>query len=195
MSDFIDFDPEGDEVVDREVIEHDPPSTDRSYARRVALQALYEIDSAGHGVGDVLTNLLEHTDDNRRAKSYMMNLVKGVDANEVKLDTILQKYAPEWPIGQVAVIDRNILRIALFEMAVEDRTPVGVAIDEAIELAKLYGAENTPRFINGVLGSIADNLDDVRKFLAPSKLPIRKFQDIEDTEDVEDSEDPENTDE
>lgn len=176
MSDFLDFDPEGDEVVDREVVEHEPPSTDRSQARRVALQALYEIDSTGHGVGAVLTNLLEHTSENRRAKGYMTNLVKGVNKHEDKLDAVLQQYAPEWPIGQVAVIDRNILRIALFEMGMEKRTPVGVAIDEAIELAKLFGAENTPRFINGVLGSIADNLEDVRKFLATETPPEQEAE-------------------
>jgi N utilization substance protein B len=165
MSDFIDFDPEGDEVVNRETIEHEPPSTERSMARRVALQALYEVDSAGHDVGEVLTNLLNHSAENRKVKGYLTRLATGIDRNKVQLDAVLQKYAPEWPIGQVAVIDRNILRIALYEMAVDIRTPVGVAIDEAIELAKLFGADNTPRFINGVLGSIADNLEEVRQSL------------------------------
>ena len=165
MSDFIDFDPDGDEVVSREVIEHDPPTTERSLARRVALQALYEVDSAGHSYGEVLNNLLNHSAENRKVKGYLTRLVRGVNTNQTKLDTILQKYAPEWPIHQVAVIDRNILRIALYEMAMDNRTPVGVAIDEAIELAKLFGAEKTPSFVNGVLGSIADNLEDVQKFL------------------------------
>src|SRR5687767_7825988 len=116
MSDFIDFDPEGDEVVNREVVEHEPPTTERSLARRVALQALYEVDSAGHSFGDVLTNLLNHSAENRKVKGYLTRLVREVSNNRVKIDIILQKYAPDWPIHQVAVIDRNILRIALYEM-------------------------------------------------------------------------------
>ena len=183
MSDFIDFDPDGDEVLNREVIEHDPPSTERSQARRVALQALYEVDSAGHGVGEVLTNLLNHSAENRKVKGYLTRLATGVNNNETRLDEILQKYAPEWPIGQVAVVDRNILRIALYEMAVDTRTPIGVAIDEAIELAKLFGADNTPRFINGVLGSIADNLEEVRQFLTAEIQPPPEVE--EDTENTD----------
>jgi N utilization substance protein B len=165
MSDFIDFDPDGDEVINREIVEHEPPTTERSLARRVALQAMYEVDSAGHDFGEVLTNLLNHSAETRKVKGYLTRLVRGVSTHRVKIDAILQKYAPDWPIHQVAVIDRNILRIALYEMAMDTRTPVGVAIDEAIELAKLFGADKTPSFVNGVLGSIADNLDDVQQFL------------------------------
>jgi len=174
MSDFFDFDPEGDEVVNREVIEHDEPSTDRSSARRVALQALYEIDSAKHKMGEVLANNLEHSPDGRTVRNYIGHLVQGVMENRPKLDAVLQKYAPDWPIDQVAVIDRNILRIALFELGVETRTPVSVAIDEAVELAKLFGAENTPRFVNGVLGTVADNLDAVRSYLGSSSSSARE---------------------
>ena len=166
MADFFDFDPDGAEVLNREVIEHDAPVTDRSLARRVALQALYEIDSAGHATREVLSHLIAYSRDNHRVKGYITRLVKGVIEHRRGLDKVLQDYAPEWPIQQVAVVDRNILRIALYEMGINQRTPVGVAIDEAIELAKLYGAENTPRFINGVLGSIADNLTTVRDYLA-----------------------------
>lgn len=165
MSDFFDFDPEGDEVINREVIEHDDPATDRSLARRVTLQCLYEIDTANHKIGEVLTNNIEYSPSRRSVRGYIAKLVKGIVSNRPKLDAVLQKYAPDWPIDQVAVIDRNILRIALYELGVETRTPVGVAIDEAIELAKLFGAENTPRFINGVMGSVADNLPAIREYL------------------------------
>lgn len=165
MSDFFDFDPDGDEVVNREIIEHEAPTTDRSLARRVALQALYEIDSANHPIGEVLTHNIDYSPSRRSVRGYTTHLVRGIVDHRQKLDSVLQQYAPDWPIDQVAVIDRNILRIALFELGVETRTPIGVAIDEAIELAKLFGAENTPRFINGVLGTVADNLDEVRKYL------------------------------
>lgn len=167
MSDFLDFDPDGDEVVNRELIEHEAPATNRSLARRVALQALYEIDTAEHSIGDVLNHHININENRQRVKGYITRLVKGVVQHFDALDTILQKYAPDWPIQQVSVVDRNILRIALYELAVDTRTPVGVAIDEAIELAKLFGAENTPRFINGVLGAIADNLDEVRATFHP----------------------------
>ena len=179
MSDFFDFDPDGDDVVNREVIEHDDPATDRSTARRIALQALYEIDSAKHAVGEVLTNNLEYSPDQRTIRNYISHLVKGVVSYLPKLDEILQKYAPDWPIDQVAVIDRNILRIALFELGVETRTPVSVAIDEAVVLAKLFGAENSPRFVNGVLGTVADNLEAVRVYLTGT-TPVATTEDSTD---------------
>lgn len=175
MSDFFDFDPDGDEVVNREVVEHDDPATDRSTARRIALQALYEIDSASHRVGEVLTTNLKYSPEQRTIRNYINHLVQGVILHRSQLDEVLQKYAPDWPIDQVAVVDRNILRIALFELGIEARTPVSVAIDEAVVLAKLFGAENTPRFINGVLGAIADNLEAVRSHLAKKPSVIRKY--------------------
>lgn len=165
MSDFFDFDPDGDEVVNREVIDHGEPATDRSHARRVALQVLYELDTTNHPIDEVLSNNIDYSPSRRSVRGYITHLVRGILQYQAKLDTVLQKYAPNWPIDQVAVIDRNILRLALFELGVETRTPIGVAIDEAIELAKLFGAENTPRFINGVLGTIADNVDAVRAYL------------------------------
>jgi transcription antitermination protein NusB len=167
MSDFPNFDPESDEVINRELIEHEAPSTDRSLARRVALQALYEIDSAEHPIGDVLSHHVNLNSNRYHVKGYITRLVKGVVKHFTALDEVLQTYAPDWPIQQVSVVDRNILRIALYELAVDRRTPIGVAIDEAIELAKLFGADNTPRFINGVLGAIADDLEEVRAIFKP----------------------------
>lgn len=184
MSDFFDFDPENDEVINREIIEHDDPATDRSLARRVTLQCLYEIDTANHKVGEVLTNNIEYSPSRRSVRSYITNLVKGIVSNRPKLDAVLQKYAPDWPIDQVAVVDRNILRIALYELGVESRTPIGVAIDEAIELAKLFGAENTPRFINGVMGSIADNLPAIREYLNESPQILNQESNLPDTSDT-----------
>ncbi|GAB5490655.1 MAG: hypothetical protein Phog2KO_08700 [Phototrophicaceae bacterium] len=181
MSDFFDFDPESDEVINREIIEHEDPATDRSLARRVTLQCLYEIDTANHKIGEVLISNIEYSPSRRSVRGYITNLVKGIVTNRPKLDAVLQKYAPDWPIDQVAVIDRNILRIALYELGVETRTPVGVAIDEAIELAKLFGAENTPRFINGVLGSVADNLPAVRSYLGADSNILSKDNNPPDT--------------
>jgi len=74
---------------------------------------------------------------------------------------LIAEHAPEWPMDQLAVIDRNILRIALWEFAVEKCTPIKVAINEAIELAKMFGSDATPRFVNGVLGSLANRQNEI----------------------------------
>jgi N utilization substance protein B len=79
------------------------------------------------------------------------------------LDALIAQYAPDWPLDQVASIDRNILRIALWEMALHAETPVKVTINEAVELSKAYGSDSTPRFVNGVLGSLADQLNEIRQ--------------------------------
>ena len=75
----------------------------------------------------------------------------------------IARYAPEWPLDQMAVVDRNVLRIAMYEFLVTDETPVKVAINEAVELAKVYGSDSAPRFINGVLGTLADQLEELKR--------------------------------
>ncbi|GAB4508412.1 MAG: transcription antitermination factor NusB [Anaerolineae bacterium] len=162
-SGFLDFEP--DDVVESEVIEHPTTTNERSLARQVALQVLYEVDSAGHPVGEVITGQLEYHQLSERASKYMRGLVLGVLERRTKLDQVIQRFAPEWPLAQVAIVDRNILRISVYEFAVDDQTPVKVAIDEAVELAKLFGAEGTPRFVNGVLGSLTEDLDTIREML------------------------------
>jgi transcription antitermination protein NusB len=148
----------GDEVI-KEIVPHNEASNERSLARRLALQALYEIDSAGHEIGEVMNTQLSSHDQpvTKQTINYMRRLVVGVMEHRDSLDTILRQYASEFPLSQIAIIDRNILRMAALEFAVMGSTPVGVAIDEAVELAKLFGAEGAPRFINGVLGALADD--------------------------------------
>ncbi|NOX64063.1 MAG: transcription antitermination factor NusB [Chloroflexi bacterium] len=140
----------------------------RHQARRVALQALFEIDVAGHKPGVVITHRLEEQTPplGRDAAAFARRLVQGVVETRPQLDAIIAKYAPEWPVSQIAVIDRNILRMALWEMAVEG-TPVKVAINEAVELAKVFGADSSPRFVNGVLGAVT-RAGDVQRRLAIS---------------------------
>jgi N utilization substance protein B len=164
LNDFLDIDPQ--DVVESEVVEHDKAATERSTARRIALQVLYEVDSAHHDVGTVITTHLAENEVSRKALSYLRRLVTGVIANRQRLDEVIQQYAPEWPLDQVAIIDRNILRMALFELAVQARTPIRVAIDEAVALARLFGADGATRFVNGVLGSLADDIDALRQQLA-----------------------------
>jgi transcription antitermination protein NusB len=127
----------------------------RTRARSVALQALYEIDIAGHPPGHVLEERLADTPLDSKLTEFARQIVVGVHPLEEKLDQFIADHAPEWPLDQVATIDRNILRIALWEIAVSNQTPIKVAINEAVELAKVYGSDSTPRFVNGVLGSLA----------------------------------------
>jgi N utilization substance protein B len=127
----------------------------RRKARYLALQALYEIDTSGHGEEAVVSRLLEEENLPGENSVFVRELVKGVLANKEELDREIETFAPAWPISQIPVIDRNILRLAIFEILIDNKVPVKVAINEAVELAKTFGADNSSRFINGVLGSIS----------------------------------------
>jgi N utilization substance protein B len=136
----------------------------RTKARSLALQALYEVDITGHPAAAAIEERLvdEPIDDN--LADFARQIVFGVLPLVVKLDNFISQHAPEWPLDQVAVVDRNILRIALWEFAVARVTPIKVAINEAIEMAKMYGSDSTPRFVNGVLGSLASRQEEIQNF-------------------------------
>jgi N utilization substance protein B len=127
----------------------------RRKARTIALQALYEIDSTNHPADTVLEERLTEQPLTAELNEFSRLLVQGVLAEAPTLDRLIQEYAPEWPLDQMAVIDRNILRMAIWEFAAGRQTPIKVAINEAVELAKLYGSDSAPRFVNGVLGALA----------------------------------------
>jgi len=141
----------------------------RTKARGVALQALYEIDITGHPAEEVLDVRLQDATLEQRLADFARKIVLGVVPFRARLDEHIAQHAPEWPIDQVSVIDRNLLRIALWEFAVSGETPIKVAINEAVELAKCYGSDSTPRFINGVLGSLAARQNEIRQSLATAK--------------------------
>jgi N utilization substance protein B len=119
-----------------------------------ALQTLFEIDSVNHDLEMVLQRRLKEKSLPPAGGEFARNLVSGVLEHKTYLDELIQKNAPEWPVEQIAIIDRNILRIAIFELAVDQGTPLKVAINEAVELAKLFGSDSSPRFVNGVLGAV-----------------------------------------
>lgn len=131
----------------------------RRKARALALQVLYEIDSVEHKADAVLDHLLAGAGLSEENNAFVRELVIGVLQNREKIDDILRKFAPAWPIGQIAVIDRNILRLAIMEILFDNRMPVKVSINEAVELAKNFGGDNSARFVNGVLGSISALVD------------------------------------
>ncbi|MGE5224076.1 MAG: transcription antitermination factor NusB [Omnitrophica WOR_2 bacterium] len=133
----------------------------RTRARSVALQALYEIDTTNHPPGIVVEERLAETELENHLADFARQIVMGVLPIVEKIDLILAEHAPEWPLNQVAIVDRNILRIALWEIAMNDQTPIKVAINEAVELGKVYGSDSTPRFINGVLGSLASKQNEI----------------------------------
>jgi N utilization substance protein B len=138
----------------------------RTKARGIALQVLYEVDLTGHQPVLSLDQRLEEEPLELALADFSRQIVFGVLPIVEKLDKLISQHAPEWPLDQVAIIDRNILRIALWEFAVSNCTPVKVAINEAIELTKLYGSDSTPRFVNGVLGSLAARQNEVKQALA-----------------------------
>jgi N utilization substance protein B len=96
---------------------------------------------------------------------FTRQIVLGVAPMFETLDQFIAEHAPEWPLDQVAIVDRNILRMALWEFAVYGKTPIKVVINEAIELAKTYGSDSSPRFVNGVLGSLAARQNELQQAL------------------------------
>jgi len=138
----------------------------RTRARALALQVLYEVDVANHPPGEVLNARLDESPLSSELSEFARQIIFGILPITMELDNTIAKYAPEWPFDQIAAIDRNILRMACWEFAVHHDTPIKVAINEAVELAKQYGSDSAPRFINGVLGSLADHQYEIKQILA-----------------------------
>jgi len=126
----------------------------RRKARIAALQTLYELDCTRHKVEDTSARLRARETLIQEALSFSEELVRGVVQHKSELDALIRRSAPAFPLEQMSIVDRNILRLAIFEILFGDKTPLKVAINEAIELAKDFGSDSSPRLINGVLGSI-----------------------------------------
>lgn len=130
----------------------------RRKARILALQVLFEVDCASHDLEATLQRALEESDLPEDGKAFTRELVTGVARNRALLDEAISKHAPAWPVEQLSLVDRNTLRIAIFEILLNNKTPAKAAINEAVELSKLFGSQNIHRFINGVLGSIVGEM-------------------------------------
>ena len=130
----------------------------RHEARITALQALYEIDTTGHPAGEVLERYLGNAQMPAGTRRFIESLVRGVLAECGQLDAIIARTAPTWPVPQLPAVDRTVLRMALWELVVERDVPVKAAINEAVELAKRFGSDNSGRFVNGVLGTVVSEL-------------------------------------
>ena len=128
----------------------------RRRTRALVMQALYESDAVEHSAVGVLDERMPEMGLPWRDAEFARKLLNGIFANAAEIDKIISEFAPGWPMSQMAVVDRNILRMAVYEIMVSQETPPRVAVNEAVELAKAFGAESAPRFINGVLGSVME---------------------------------------
>ena len=126
----------------------------RRQARIAALQVLYELDCTKHKAEEALARVAAEEELPKEALSFFRQLVGGVLQNKSELDALIRKFAPAFPPEHMSIIDRNILCLAIFEILFNDETPFKVAINEAVELAKEFGSDSSPRLINGVLGTI-----------------------------------------
>jgi len=141
---------------------------ERRRARSLALQSLYEVDTVGHPLSEVLARHIEQNESiSDDGVEFMKEMVEGVWRSTEHLDHLIGSCAPEWPVDQLAVLDRNILRMALWELATSNKVPLKVAINEAVELAKRFGSESSARFINGVLGTLAQREQEIRSQFPP----------------------------
>ena len=146
-------------------------STDpRRKSRVLALQSLFAADIRGKTAEPSLECLAEDDPLPVQVEEFALRLLHGVGSSHSELDDIIQRYAPAWPVGQLSPVDRNILRISLFELLHSPETPPKTAINEAIELAKMFGSESSGRFVNGVLGSVMEGLESA-KLVSAGFLP------------------------
>jgi N utilization substance protein B len=156
-------------------------SANRHLGRIVALQTLYEVDfrqevnDTSVDLNEVLERNIGRYDETIEDKAFIEDLVQGVASRQAELDDIIRPVAPEWPIEQIARMDRIILRMGAYELVFEEGVPPKVVINEAVELAKAFGGDNSSKFINGVLGTILREQEEPPKTKKPAKKkPVSK---------------------
>ena len=135
--------------------------SNRHLLRTVAMQTLYEWDFNGRHsekIDEYIKHNMAEFAPGEEDSSYVDKTVKGIIKNLAEIDKLIEKTAPEWPIAQITIVDRNILRMGIYEMKYAKEIPPKVAINEAIEIAKTFGGRSSGRFVNGVLGTIYKQL-------------------------------------
>lgn len=126
----------------------------RRKARTVVLQALYESDCTGHDLDEVIHRFSEEESLLAENRSFVQECANGVMHHRQEIDRLIQQFAPTFPVDQLSIVDRTILRLAVYEIRFGKKVSEKVAINEAVELAKTFGSESSAKFINGVLGSL-----------------------------------------
>jgi N utilization substance protein B len=142
----------------------------RRQARMIALQTLYEYDTVQHSPEEVLQRHIEDRHLQPKIVEYARELVLGVCGHLAEIDAHIQSAAQEWPLQQMARIDKNILRLAIYEILFNNTVPAKAAINEAVELAKIFGSNTSSRFINGVLGTIFNRAHQQPTQIAESEV-------------------------
>lgn len=127
----------------------------RRLAREAALRVLFQVEVGRDELDAAIAYNASELDLDENALSFTDKLVRGVVEHRAELDALLDRFAVDWTIDRMAYVDRNVLRLAAFEMMYDEETPAGVAINEAVELAKRYGTDDSGKFVNGILGNIA----------------------------------------
>ncbi len=130
----------------------------RRKARIAALQALFEADVSKHEALAALDRLCEDAMLDTAQREFARALVEGVIDKREAIDDVIRQAAPQWPVDQLSAVDRNILRLAIREILMNNGAPIRAAINEAVELAKTFGSDSSARFVNGVLGSVSLSL-------------------------------------
>lgn len=155
-------------------------ASNRHLGRIVALQSLYEQDfrrecnDTAFDMDEVLDRNIGRYSETIEDKEFITHLVHGVEAHEAELDDIIRPVAPEWPIEQIARMDRVVLRIGVYELMFDDSVPPKVVINEAVELAKAFGGENSSKFVNGVLGTVLRNKEATKPAKKSAKTKADK---------------------
>ena len=129
-------------------------SRSRRSARKTTLQILYEVDTVGHKWEEVTERVLKNNKISIDNKSFVRNIIKGVMDNKAKIDVLISEFARSWSTEQMATIDRSLLRMSIYELLCDGSLPPKVVINEAIELAKGFGGDNSSKFMNGILGAL-----------------------------------------
>lgn len=160
----------------------------RTRARAVAIQALYELDATTHDVATVVRRRLEEDKTPEDAAAYATHLIHGTREHQSPIDGLISEAAPAWPLDQMARVDKSILRLAIFEMLFEPGLSPKVAINEAVELAKLFGHDSSPKFVNGVLGTIERERHDKRELREPRRRRQGRAEQTEGTQATEGTE-------
>jgi N utilization substance protein B len=134
---------------------------ERRRAREAAMRALYQVDLSGCAAEWAVQCALDQSQDlelTEQGKSFAAQLVRGSSEHKREIDSIMADVAHDWSVGRMSPTDRNIMRIAVYEMLHLEDVPIATSIDEAVEIAKIYGSADSPRFVNGILGSLAERL-------------------------------------
>lgn len=154
--------------------------SNRHLARTIAMQSLFCWDFNGkqeQRIEDIIKNNFSNFAPRFNDDGFVTSLITGVVENLEEIDKYIIKYATEWPLDQITTVDRNILRIGVYELAINEEVPPKVAIDEAIEIAKTFGGESSGKFVNGVLGAIYREKFGEKKDSREKATPVEEQKD------------------